>query len=473
MARDIRARRGGDPEGLCTVPASPELKARMERARAEAQAAIEPDTGLPGIVVGAEPRRPGLNDGLIIPGDQFPLGTSVERVRRAAAERAPLRGTVRIIVVLVSFADQPFAIGHDTAHYTDLFFSIGKVETGSVREFYAEASHGIVDLDGVVVGPYLLPHSMAEYANGESGVGDEEPNARTVARDALLAAAPELDFAPFDNDDNGFVDAFVVVHAGAGAEQTGDTDDIWSHKWVLPNGAREVDGTKVYAYLTVPEDCRVGVCAHELGHLLFGWPDLYDADYTSEGVGNWCIMGGGSWNGAGHTPAHPSAWCKAQQGWVSVVTPTAGGPLSLADVKDAPHQVIRLWKDGGEGTEYFLVENRQRDRFDAGLPGAGLLIWHIDDTVASNTDESHYKVALVQADGRLDLETDANRGDPGDPFPGRTGNTSFTATSNPGSTSYGGVETCVEVTDIGPSGPVMEAIIAVTCNDDDTPATNP
>ena len=50
-------------------------------------------------------------------------------------------------------------------------------------------------------------------------------------------------------------------------------------------GALNADGTKVFGYLTVPEDCRIGVCAHELGHLLFGWPDLYDTDESSSGLG--------------------------------------------------------------------------------------------------------------------------------------------------------------------------------------------
>ena len=64
-----------------------------------------------------------------------------------------------------------------------------------------------------------------------------------------------------------------------------------------------------------------------------------------------------------------------------------------------------------------MVENRQKTGFDAGLPGSGLLIWHIDgNTIASKslTNEvndsecypplscstDHYGVALVQADGQ-------------------------------------------------------------------------
>lgn len=37
------------------------------------------------------------------------------------------------------------------------------------------------------------------------------------------------------------VDAFIVVHAGQGAERTGDAIDLWSVKWTLPK-AQEADG---------------------------------------------------------------------------------------------------------------------------------------------------------------------------------------------------------------------------------------
>ena len=64
------------------------------------------------------------------------------------------------------------------------------------------------------------------------------------------------------------LNAFVVIYAGPGGEVTGNSGDIWSHKWVLDGGALSVDSTGIFAYLTVPEDCKIGVCAHELGHLL-------------------------------------------------------------------------------------------------------------------------------------------------------------------------------------------------------------
>ncbi len=38
--------------------------------------------------------------------------------------------------------------------------------------------------------------------------------------------------------------------------------------------------------------------------------------------------------------------------------------------------------------EYFLIENRQKTGYDAGLPGSGLLIWHIDASKSGNTQDA-------------------------------------------------------------------------------------
>ena len=446
----------------CMVAPHPELARRMQT---EIEALRSRGSDAVGALLRvAEPRRPGFNDGTILPPDSFPLGTPATVIRSAAADRAPLRGAVRVIVVLVDFTDKPMT--QSQQHYRDLFFSQGVIPTGSVREYYAEATHGLIDIQGDVVGPFRMPQTLAVYAHGRSGIGGQTPNAATMARDAVNAANASVNFTPFDNDGNGFVDAFIVVHAGSGGEQTGNTGDIWSHKWTLDGGSLAVDNTHIFAYLTVPEDCRIGVCCHELGHLLFGFPDLYDTDNSSEGIGNWCLMAGGSWGGtiAGDTPVHPSAWCKANQGWASVLPVTSNGSLNIPDVKSGNHSVFRLWKNGAPGSEYFLMENRQPTGFDASLPGGGLLIWHIDDSVGTNTDENHYKVALMQADGLRNLEhSGQGRGDPGDPFPGSRHNTTFNQSSTPSSKSHSGQDTCVAVTGISDSAPVMTANVQVKC----------
>jgi immune inhibitor A len=298
-------------------------------------------------------------------------------------------------VILVDFSDE-LMNASAVQRFRDLFFSTGStIRTGSVTEYYQDVSGGEISMTGEVIGPYRMPRTIAQYANGQSGMGNTFPNTRTLGADALAAARGNINFRPYDNDGNGYVDAFVVVHAGIGAEFNRDPNSIWSVKWVLPN-QESVDGVNVFAFLTIPEDAEVGVCAHELGHLVFGWPDLYDIDnptigiigVESEGIGNWCLMAGGSWghlpgDAPGTTPCHPSAWCKASQGWITLRNQTTNTSISLPDVKTQQHEVYRLWTNGDTTSqEYFLIENRQKTGFDGSLPGGGLL------------SESNYSLSL-------------------------------------------------------------------------------
>jgi immune inhibitor A len=458
MALIYSMARASNDGNRCAVAPSPDLRDKINKAIEATKTAGTFPSALR--LRASEPKVYGLNDGTIFPSDFFPFDTPPSVMRAAAADRAPLRGALRVIVVLVDFSDKPMVQTQN--HFHDLFFSQGVLPTKSVREYYQEVTNGLIDIQGDVVGPFRLPQTLSAYAHSASGMGSVLPNAQTMARDALLAADPTVNFSPYDNDGNGFVDAFIVIHAGPGAEVTGSSGDIWSHKWVIDGGARSVDGTSVYGYLTVPEDCKIGVCSHELGHLLFGFPDLYDTDGTSEGIGNWCLMAAGSWGGGGDTPVHPCAWCKANQGWVGVDNRMTNAIVNMADVKSS-HTVYRLWKDGGAGNEYFLLENRQKTGFDVSLPGAGLLVWHIDEGQPGNTDENHYKVALVQADNHRDLELNHNRGDAGDCYPGSSNNTTLNLTSSPNTKSYASASTCVSVTGISASGPVMTANLQVKC----------
>ncbi|OGM40719.1 hypothetical protein ABOM_011039 [Aspergillus bombycis] len=398
----------------------------------------------------------GMNDGTIFPDSDFAATVPPRRMRRAALRRTPLRGVVQIAVVLVDFPDQRMS-RNATQRFQDLFFSTGQITTGSVTEYFSEVSNSTISLDGVVLGPFGMPRTLREYANGESGTSSMPPNARTLAADALDAARSHINFSQYDNDNNGYVDAFIVVHAGRGAEVTGNSNDIWSLKWVLPNSV-SANGVHVYGFLTIPEDAYLGVCAHELGHLVFGWPDLYDTDNSSEGIGSWCLMAGGSWGGSppGVQPCHPSAWCKASQGWVRVHKPNRPQGIILRDVT-TNHEVYRLWTGGDTASEeYFLLENRAAVGFDRSLPGFGLIIWHIDDSQGDNSDETHYLVAMEQADGLNQLATSTSgRGDAGDPYPGATDNRSFTNTSRPNSQSYSGQATGVSVTNISAAAASM------------------
>lgn len=428
----------------CMIGPSPELKKKLKADFKQVKRSLGSSV-LSNLIKPLGKSRLGFNDALLQPGNVFALGTSANAVRTRSASRAPLRGNLKVAVILVDFSDKPMTT--PKKRFNDLFFSEGVIPTGSVKEYYKEVTNGLITITGQVAGPFRMPKKLSEYAHGESGTGNATPNARTLAQDAAKAANPTIDFSTYDNDHDGYVDAFVVIHSGPGAEVTGSASDIWSHKWVLPE-VYNADGTHIYAYLTVPEDCELGVCAHELGHLLFGFPDLYDIDYTSEGVGNWCLMAGGSWNNNGLTPAHPCAWCKVQQSWVTTINQSSNAANVVIDDVKTGYNVYRLWKDGGPGNEYFLAENRLQKKYDKYIPGEGLLIYHIDDAIEDNSNEQHYKVAVMQADGKQQLEKGINGGDAGDVWPGTSKKKVFSRTSKPNSKSYGGLDTKVAIKNI-------------------------
>ena len=381
----------------------------------------------------------------------------------AKPDAAPVVGTRRAIVLLVDFSDAPAT--QTQAHYNDLLFSTGLYATGSMRDFYREASYGKLDVVGQVSGTggptagwYRAPQPKSYYTNGNYGFGAYPQNAQRLVEDVLALADPHVNFSGFDNDGDGTVEALVLICAGTGGEQSGNVNDIWSHKWGITPQTR--DGKTISTYFMAPENGRVGVMAHELGHLLMGWPDLYDTDYSSAGTGKWDLMAGGSWNGGGDTPAHPTAWCKARVGWL---TPTV--------VWNAAHSVTvppfetnavayKLPVGSASSSEYFLVSNRQQARFDVAIPGEGLLIEHVDDTKNNNTDENHYLVDIEQADGRRDLNLNANRGDATDPYPTST-NTAFTGSTTPNSNGYSGTTSNISVTNIARTGDNITADINV------------
>lgn len=371
----------------------------------------------------------------------------------------PVVGSLRVMVLLVDFSDRQ--VTTSVRHYEDLLFSKDSHTTGSMRDYFHEVSLGKVDVTGEVHGWFRMPQRYSYYTNNESGTEwDSYPrNAPRMVEDAVQAA---LDTGvvfdqDLDNLDNNTVTALFVVHAGIGAETqptvAGQNANIWSHKWLLRNSAGVADNLRVTRYLTVPHDARVGVCAHELGHLAFQWEDFYDPDGREngewDGSGDWDLMAGGSYNGNSNSPAHPMAWHKSQHGWIETQEIRSSTKLTIEPFTATTAKTYKLISSKYTASQALILENRSHFGFDEQLPGEGLLVWR--------TDQSRKMVApdkpalqLVQADGLRNLErvNDFNQGDSGDPFPG-TSQRSFLADSGNISTSFpGGDDSQIELKNI-------------------------
>jgi immune inhibitor A len=145
-----------------------------------------------------------------------------------------------------------------------MLFSVGTYATGSMRDFYREASYTQLDVIGIVSGSggptagwYRAPQPKSFYTDGNYGFNNHPKNAQKLVEDVIALADPTVNFADYDNDGDGIVDALVVICAGSGGEQTGNANDIWSRKWNIPQVR---DGVTIDRYFMAPEDGRWASC---------------------------------------------------------------------------------------------------------------------------------------------------------------------------------------------------------------------
>ena len=406
-----------------------------------------------------------------------------------------VEGPKRFPVVLMEYTDVEAT--YDDEDFQRMLFA-GPWPSGTAHEYYDEVSYGRVDLTGQVYGPYESDHSSTYYVNNKSGLGDYPQCAGLLVWEACEKSDPYVDYSLYDNDGDGYVDIFTVIHVGYGTEETGDSiNDIWSHEFSLsgweyyggPGVYETNDGVKIDVYTMNPElsdysvlgeegISNIGVFCHEWGHG-FGLPDLYITDGINAGkagLGDFCLMASGSWGAVGEdwgsSPVHPCAWCKYFLGWVEPealerdrleLVENAGFPTSSASpsayrIFANPSGVDWSFESVGRG-EYFLVENRRRIGFDKGLPGDGLLILHVDESKETNSDLENPLVGIMQADG-----------DPGFLFTDGAGSASdlwesdtlgFSNFSVPSSRFYDGAPSGASVTAISPADSVMTARLEI------------
>ncbi len=440
-------------ECLCVCPPSPDLENKIRSTKQK----ILKEAGYENI-----------DEVDILDMSTFTLITSRPKKTRShdhsmRTTRAPIIGTKRAIVLLVDFSDKQAV--QNQAHFNNMLFSQSTYATGSMRDFYKEASYGKLDVEGevkgqngVTAGWFRAPRTKSYYTNNNFGHGSYPRNAQKCVEDVIDLAQPFVNFSNYDNNGDGFVEALIVICAGTGGEASANSNDFWSHKWGI--SPKSVDGVKINKYFMAPEDGKVGVMAHELGHLLCGLPDLYDTDSTSRGTGRWDLMAGGSWNNGGHTPAHPTAWCKVKCGWVTPTTIFNDTKSITLKPYHNNQDIIKLPIGNVNSQEYFLLSNRQKSGFDNHLPGEGMIIEHIDNSKGNNTDEDNYLVDVEQADGNRHLNTNSNSGDATDAYPLASNNV-FSNTSNPNSKTYANADSKVNVKDITRSGNNITANITV------------
>ena len=349
------------------------------------------------------------------------------------------------VQALVLFAD--FADGEATGLPASPGF-FGPNLPGSLTHYYDTMSAGRFRLDGVVASRrYRAGSPSSAYLATAS---DEYGDVGRFVYEVLEQADDDIDFTRFDNDgpdgiansgdDDGWVDyLFVVVRTvpegfirgrATGVAGLGETVPFETHDRGIDDAPIRVSPERRAASVVAEGPFRqmVGAMAHEFAHA-FDLPDLYDLAFDageddSAGIGRWGLMGWGAHGWSGNDgPNEFSAWCLEQLGWIN----TSDG--SLVDVVSDRRLRVRDRLHGGSVyrielsarttasgvlREYLLLEYRSRQRYyGTGMPGDGLLVWHVAPGRFTNEDETAKLVDLVCADG---VYADAGypQGRPGD-----------------------------------------------------------
>lgn len=364
--------------------------------------------------------------------------------------------TSNLITIAVEFNDVKFPeSGFDGQGIYDKVFSTEE-DVISVNNYYNEVSYGLMQFlpafeitesdgdygkvaDGVIKVLIDKNHPDPELCSTEE---EEDAAIVSIIADALAEADKYIDFSEFDMDDledvngkkfiyNGeLVFSFIVAGYEASANAQWKDNSVWAHKFYVKGGIEcdgvtmldypiaEIDGKKYIFYSnytmtgTMYDNTRpmgIGSHCHELAHVL-GLPDLYNTKGSTnyDNIYTLSLMAKGSWGKKDTSsvpssmPTHPDAWCKFRKGWFKDGEASGIDITELTDGKTASTKILPALSDENgikfllvftnDKSEYFLLENRVFEGYDAALKNygykdfpaltsTGIAIWHIDEDI--------------------------------------------------------------------------------------------
>jgi M6 family metalloprotease-like protein len=336
---------------------------------------------------------------------------------------APLSGAIKGLTVMVQFPDQKGTITQ--AQVQNYLNSEPYTEFGnfqSIRGYFKSVSNNKLDYTNVVPVYYTAKFNKSYYTDKTIPHGTR---AQEIIKEALtwLNDTQGFDFSQLSVDGSKNIRGLNFFYTGE--SDGGWGEGLWPHQWTMrtkycADGVCASD----YQFTNMGAQLKIGTFAHETGHLLFGWPDLYDYDNSSEGsAGDFCLMGGGSVGPLTQLrPVMPHASLRVDAGWATAteLNPAlnAAAPKGVLSLS-ANSQAFYKWTNQNNANEKFFIEAIQKSGQNLHQLDEGLAVWHYDST-GDNSTEWKPMYQLEHADGKRDPENNRNRGDATDLYDGVT-----------------------------------------------------
>jgi M6 family metalloprotease-like protein len=220
----------------------------------------------------------------------------------------------------------------------------------------------------------LLVHQVDGYLTGAA-----ERDAEAVTK-----AAVDFNFKKYDANGDGKItpdELAVVVVIPQSGEPLDDIANVYSNE--LAQTPLSVDGVtlatvgEVYTGSPLGAQPQFGAITHCIAKLVFSIQDAPSTD------GAFSLMSDP------HTDLQIDPFDRIQLGWL---TPKVIAKVQEESNQQLPsietsHMVLRINRDQPNwttpGSEYFLIENRERGYYDNSLPDTGLAVWDVNGASAT------------------------------------------------------------------------------------------
>jgi len=306
-----------------------------------------------------------------------------------------LEGNLKGLCIVIDFSDEVGTLG--LQEYIDLCNGLNYTKygnNGSLRQYYADISGGLLDYENVVYGIFRAPKTFKQY--------DDMPYAQG-AREILGLALKWIDDQGFDfsslsiNSD-GTIQAINMMYTGNPPDWA---QGMWFHQGYY--GEFAADGVRSGRYNTSPANAplTIGTIVHENGHMIGKWPDTYKYSNNTgpDGIGAFDVMCA---TGPSNNPVLPNPYFIDRVGW-GHNTDVTGWNTRLRDTANIYSSYT--YNNPNNPREFFIFQSRLKTGRSAGIPDEGLTVWHIDRNGDNQT--THHEVYLVHQNNDVENHSGA------------------------------------------------------------------
>ena len=317
----------------------------------------------------------------------------------------PTTGNVKVLVIPIEFSDITASSKGYSIDNLDKAFNSKDATDGiySVYEYFYISSYNQLSLDFEIVNNWFRPQYESSYYEASVDADGYMNGDQLIMDEALAYLATIMDLSEFDSDDNGMIDAVVMINT----VDVGEDDFHWAYRywnyhvnedgnyymyddvcandflWASYQFIHEAYDEDGYSYYTDTTVLNTYTYIHEFSHVL-GADDYYDTTGITSPMDGADIMD--------EMLGDHNAFTKFNYGWITssrLVTTDTSITLTLEDFSKNGDTIIiaNNWDETlGAYQEYYVLMYYTENGVNAGdesgyFAREGIVVYHVNATL--------------------------------------------------------------------------------------------